>query len=111
MIRYLNESEIKLIEFLICDTDVASRIGPELPTLLVEEMDDGNMGGVKAFSEHARRFGRELIQKDFFDSDGVPVLVSVYLDVNENFLELDLWKVDNTQLIKFPTAPDEARGP
>ena len=50
MTRLLTRSEIDLIKWVIRDSKEAINIIPTLPSLLVEEMNDGGMGSlVKKF--------------------------------------------------------------
>lgn len=74
---------------------------------LVETMDDGGMGSIQFYSkEESRLFGKSVAEFYFSDSDGVHVYVSLYLDKEDNLLELDVWKVNYEPLLKYPKYED-----
>ena len=104
--RKLRQCEIALISWMIKERIEAQYILPKLDTLMVEEMDDGGMGSLRVISVENRFFSKELAQVDLYDQDGILVVIGVYLDNNNDFFELDVWKVDNSPLIKFPKVPD-----
>ncbi len=62
----------------------------------VEEMNDGGMGSLRVIApnECNRKFGKNLTECELKDEDGVPIVVSVFLDSQGKFFELDVWKVD-----------------
>lgn len=48
------------------------------------------------------KFGRELVRGEFTDIDGVSVSVALNLDQDGTPFEVDIWKVDDTQVIQWP---------
>jgi len=80
-----------------------------LATAVVEEMDDGGMGSLR-FSQRGastpRRLGALLAEREFVDSDGVPILVAINLDESGDLFELDIWKVDFSPLRRFPAVEE-----
>lgn len=68
---------------------------------LVEEMDDGGMGSL-AFEPRGRRIGGAVSECQFTDADGVLVCAALNLDDAGFPLELDIWKVDFTRLVRWP---------
>ena len=74
--------------------------------LLVTPMSDGNMGSLKLSfdteNNSFRQFGREVSQLSFVDTDGIEVLVSLFVDKQGNLFELDVWKTDFSKLLSFP---------
>ncbi len=77
-----------------------------LDGLTVAEMDDGGMGSLRLAPEGKddpdRAFGRAGEQLEFADADGIPVIASLYLDDAGAPLELEMWKVDFTPLVRIP---------
>ena len=47
-------------------------------------------------------FGKQVSELQFVDQDGIDVLVSLYVDTQGEIFELDVWKTDFSQLIRFP---------
>lgn len=72
--------------------------------VLVCPMDDGGMGSlrlrVRGQHDGAQRFGECVAECKFEDSDGVPVIASLYLDQNGLPFELDVWKTDYSPLLR-----------
>lgn len=102
--RKLRPEEVSLIRWMIKDTNEGERILRELEDLIVEEMSDGGMGSllVVVDGEDKRVYSRELAWVDLFDVDQIPVYISLNLDDDGNFFELDVFKGDFSPLIKFP---------
>lgn len=105
MPRKLREEEKALIRWLVRDKDKGDIIIRNLDTYWVNEMDDGGMGSLQVVGNEDRIFGRELAEGDFYDIDGLPVFISVDLDTNGDFYELDVFKADFSPLKKFPEVP------
>lgn len=104
MKRRLTVAEINLISFLVRDTPEGEAIIATLEDLFVEEMDDGGMGSLQVIVEGGdhRRSGGVLADMDAKDADGMYLLISVILDTDDNFYELDIFKGDFSPLIKLP---------
>ncbi|KEQ30363.1 hypothetical protein N180_14710 [Pedobacter antarcticus 4BY] len=98
--RKLNPEEVALITWMIKDTDEGASIIDILEELVVEEMEDGRMGSLRVVveGEDNRLFSRELATADLFDADLVPVFISVNLDTEGHFFELDVFKADFSPL-------------
>jgi hypothetical protein len=47
-----------------------------------------------------------LVTGEFIDADGVPVQVGVNLDQRGQLFELDVWKVDFSPRLKWPSPSD-----
>lgn len=103
--RLLRKKEINLIKWVIKNAPEASKIIPELPTVLVEEMEDGGMGSLRVLSEKERFYSRDIGEIEMLDEDGITLIISVNVDNNGELFELDIWKVDFSALIKFPIVP------
>lgn len=105
--RKLRREEVSLITWMIKNTDECERILSELEDLTVEEMTDGGMGSLRVVisGEDNRVYSRELAKVDLFDIDQIPVFISINLDADGNFFELDVFKGDFSPLKKFPAIP------
>jgi len=97
--------EKRLLDFLVKKAKI------DLPfnwkdNLLVQPMEDGNMGSLYLFpngSTKGNRFcGRIVSEYQFTDEDGIEVIASLYIDDSGNLFELDIWKTDFSPLTKLP---------
>lgn len=104
-VRLLKDEERALLTVLITETPKAAQLLGSLGGARVEEMNDGGMGSLRFYTSDVRprRFGEQLVGKEFVDSDGIPVMVAVNLDEHGDLYELDIWKVDFSPLKQFPT--------
>ena len=74
----------------------------EVDAYRVEEMNDGGMGSLRFCSnDKSRRWGETIAELELKDIDDIPVLIALNLDTNENFFELDIWKVDYSPVIEI----------
>ncbi|MDR6736344.1 DUF6984 family protein [Sphingobacterium sp. 2149] len=108
MKRRLTPAETRLLSYIIKDTPEGPEIIETLPTIFVEEMDDGGMGSLKVVIEgkDERRTGGILNDMEFHDIDGMLLVITVILDTDDKFYELDIFKGDFSPLIKMPDVPD-----
>ncbi|MGN8055125.1 DUF6984 family protein [Pedobacter sp. 22163] len=106
MKRLLRQEEINLIRWLIRDAPEGAKIKNELATVFVEEMEDGGMGSLRVVSDKERFYSRDIGQAEMLDEDGIPLIISVNIDTDGNFFELDIWKVDFSPLKKIPDIPE-----
>ena len=101
--RKLSSSELSFIREMLKGTSDEERIASSLPDRLVQEMDDGGMGGLTfVSSKEDRSLGVALAEKEFADQDGVAVIATLNLDSDGELYELDIWKVDFSPLKSFP---------
>lgn len=74
--------------------------------LLVSNINDGNMGSLYlSYSQSVdpcRSFYKSVSECNFYDSDGVFVVVTLNIDRDGVIFELDVWKVDFTPLKTIP---------
>ena len=75
---------------------------------MCSEMDDGGMGGIRFLTagnmdDDGREFGGEISSCHFTDTDGVMVSAALYVDTFGTPLELDVWKVNFSRLLRMPT--------
>jgi hypothetical protein len=102
--RTIRNDEAALLKFLISKIPI-THYQYQIP-LEVSEMDDGGMGSLLLNHHSGRRFGTDLIEAHYYDSAGTLIIVVLVEDDKHDLFELDMWKVDNSPLIKFPT-PDK----
>jgi hypothetical protein len=101
--RHLSSSELALVLHMLRETPDPQRFLAQLPTIKVEQMDDGGMGSLRFTSpNHNRKLGEVIAEIQYQDEDGVPVLVSLNLDEEGALYELDSWKVDFSPLKRIP---------
>lgn len=103
-LRKLRDDERALLVALIPPSH-AHHLISSLDDAIVEEMSDGGMGSLLFHrSDNApRHLGKQLIEKELSDIDGVPVIVTINLDNHGALYELDIWKVDFSPLKQFPS--------
>lgn len=105
-LRKLTIKEENLIDFLIHKENI--NINSDWKkNILAFPMNDGNMGSLKLCPEGMYDEKREYIQSfvseyEFKDKDGVDVVASLFLDKEGNLYELDIWKVDFSELLSLP---------
>jgi len=102
--RNLTKAEVALIERLVAGTK-HSRLVRIVSDALVEDMHDGGMGSVRFCNQRnsPREFGHEIAEVTFVDEDGTPCSVTLNLDQHGELFELDIWKADNSLLLRYPT--------
>lgn len=90
---------------MIKDTVEGPHIIEKLADINVEEMSDGGMGSLKVVvdGEDRRTYSKDLAKVDLYDIDEVPIFISVNLDTDGNFFELDVFKADFSSLKRFPS--------
>lgn len=106
--QFLRDQEIAVIEWMLSGTVYAARFVPLLPSLMATEMNDGGMGSLRFVSGFTMgaRFGKQIAEAHYTDSDGVPVSIAINIDKGGAPFELDVWKVDYTPLKRWPKAAD-----
>jgi hypothetical protein len=126
MIRKLTEVEKKLLLTMPLIDAAYEEIVESAVDEDVEELDDGGMGSL-AFDPNSnshnmrlmskikpikvngkkyavevyadqRKFGKIISEIETNDSDGIPVLISLYVDNLNNIYELDIWKTNFDKL-------------
>lgn len=106
--RQLLEHEVPLVEFLF--ELAAIPFGRDL--LLVQPMPDGGMGSLAiAPVDSSRRFGSQAAECHFHDEDGVLVSVALNLDESGRPFEIDVWRVDFSRTVAWPSRAAITAGP
>ncbi|GAA4385896.1 DUF6984 family protein [Hymenobacter koreensis] len=101
--RLLNLPELGLLIYLLRQVPNADRFLAVLPTIAVEDTNEGSPGNLRFVgSKSGRQLGSTLAETRFSDEDGVTVLARLYLDQHGNLYELDCWKVDDSPVKRIP---------
>jgi len=101
MARYLRIGEQNIIRQMLSNTPEGENICNQLPSLQVEEMDDGGMGSLRFLPQSTsvkKRLGSILSETEISDIDGTPVSVAFIVDQEGRPFELDVCKVDFSSL-------------
>ncbi|PAC31729.1 DUF6984 family protein [Flectobacillus sp. BAB-3569] len=67
----------------------------------VVEYEGGKMGSI-SMGDDPNLYDGDLVQVEYVDSDGTPVVITLTKDSNGKLLDLDFWKVDFSKLITYP---------
>lgn len=101
--RPLEEGEILILSVLLSRDLDWDRQPADLGALRVSDMDDGGMGSLRFASGNPDpMFGRTIAEGWFMDEDGLPVMLWMNLDENDELFELDSWKVDSSPRRRLP---------
>lgn len=102
--RDLRGDELALVKYMLRDYRQKDRLILSLDTAIVQDMNDGFMGGIRFLwqGKCSPLFGEALAECTFRDADGVGLSVSLNLDKDGSLFELDIWRVDFAPLIKYP---------
>ena len=101
--RLLKEKEKKLLQCLLKEAGLKNI---DLDGTRVIPLEDGGMGSLYFESVKARetrKMGKCIAEKQFYDDDGIPILVSINVDEQGELFELDIWKTDFSPVIKYPS--------
>lgn len=103
-LRRMTDDERALLTALVLSVPRADHLLVSLEDVLVEEMADGGMGSLRFryLDGRTQHLGELLVEKEFVDVDGVPVVATINLDEVGRLYELDIWKVDFSPLISLP---------
>ena len=95
--RKLTSQEKKIIiKLLQTNKSKLEEFTQQINNYLVEPMNDGGMRSIRFIrnSKEKRMLGEVIAEEEFIDEDQIPVLISLNLDSEGEFFELDIWKVD-----------------
>lgn len=105
-LRKLTIKEKNLIAFLIQKENLNIKSDWE-KNILVYPMNDSNMGSLKlcphGIYDEKREYDQRFVSEyEFKDIDGVDVVASLFLDKEGSLYELDIWKVNFSELLSLP---------
>ena len=67
----------------------------------VFEYEGGKMGSI-SLNNNPDSYAGDLIQVEYIDTDKTPVMITLTHDDEGQLLDLDFWKIDFSQLLKYP---------
>ena len=98
--RPIAEHERPLVEFMLS----LANISCDIDSMQVSSMKDGDMGSLLFFPEDSRtRTATPSANATFSDADGMLVSVQLNVDQDGKPFELDLFKIDFSPLLKWPS--------
>jgi len=104
--RVVTSDELRLLRALLRRATPADPVSLRLETLRVRGYDDGGMGSLRLLPDGAdrpgRRFGQQVAEIQFHDTDGVLVSVTLNLDEQGDLFEVDVFKGDSSPLQRIP---------
>src|SRR5437868_5611610 len=99
MERKLSTQELSFLKSMLAEREDGAKYISTLAACVVDEMDDGGMGGLRFHSSKPnRKLGIELASTQFQDDDGIDVLATINLDQYGDLFELDIWKTNFTAI-------------
>ncbi len=101
--RLIREEEKELIHFLLLQLNLNPADYPYDD--YVDDYEGGIMGSISLGGD-VNGYAGDLIQVEYTDADGTPVVITLTHDHQHRLLDLDFWKVDFSKLIEYPT-PDK----
>ncbi|KQS33300.1 DUF6984 family protein [Dyadobacter sp. Leaf189] len=101
--RQIRQNEKDLITFLLTHINLNPDDFPVDEN--VDEYEGGVMGSI-SLGGNVDAYAGDLIQVEYVDQDGTPVVITLTKDENNRLLDLDFWKTDFTKLLVYPT-PDK----
>jgi len=102
-IRPIRQNEIDLILYLLKILNLNPADYPFNEH--VDEYEGGKMGSISLGGD-VSAYNGDLIQVEYMDSDGTPVVITLTKDDKGQLLDLDFWKTDFSKLIEYPV-PDK----
>ena len=108
--RSLLPSEVLIMRTLLDHAYEPKWKAVDVSSLRVSDMNDGGMGSLSfETTKPDRMFGRTLSEAWFKDDDGVPCVVAILLDEEDEIFELDSVKVDSSPRRRLPESETEIR--
>ncbi|WP_439557844.1 DUF6984 family protein [Dyadobacter sp.] len=101
--RQIRQNEKELIAFLLRQINLNPDDFPLNEN--VDEYEGGVMGSI-SLGGNVDAYAGDLVQAEYVDEDGTPVVITLTKDENGQLLDLDFWKTDFSKLLVYPT-PDK----
>ena len=93
--RKIKMQEVALVEHLLKLAGFTSADYPIREDVV--EYEGGKMGSI-SMGDDPNLYDGDLVQVEYIDSDGTPVVITLTKDSNNKLLDLDFWKVDFSKL-------------
>jgi hypothetical protein len=102
--RKLRSEELTLIKAMAKGTSVENVVLAKLDDSEVVDLADGGMEIIRFVSEQGRlkSFGRKVAEFLYKDEDDIPVSLALNFDNDGGLFELDIFKADESTLVKYP---------
>jgi len=103
-IRKIREEEIILAKHLL----TLANKNPEeftFPTE-VDDYEGGVMGSINFTLGDSGDYAGDIVQVEYFDDDGIRVLITMTQNSKGELLDMDFWKENFSKLLLYPT-PDK----
>ena len=108
--RTIQQKEYDLLAALLSQVGISLDSVRLSPDLLVEELQDGNMGSLRFHEgtdmDDDRRLGSPILEGQFHDYDGTLVSLAVNVDDQGRLYEMDMWNIDFLPTRRFPKPED-----
>ena len=98
--RDIRVEELTLVKYLVSQA-INVPVGLIIPTR-VFTMKDSGMGSVRFKTDKHLPHQRDLITVNYRDTDNVPILISLDLNIANELYELDFFKGDYSPLVTYP---------
>jgi hypothetical protein len=102
--RVLSPEERSLLLYLMAKASLPSPDAEWLNQLKIEAIGPGR-SSFRILRDADRDYGQLASDVDFLDEDNVHVLASLFIDRRQIPYEVEIWKVDDTRLIRLPMFP------
>lgn len=104
LMRFLRPEEIELLGALLAGHQSAKSLLANITETRIRDLKDGQMGSIElAQSYPGRRMSKCIAEADYVDLDGVSVTITVNIDQQGKLFEIDIWKVDFSPLVRYPS--------
>ena len=101
--RKLNKDELDIVKTLLLSSKSEyHKLLSSLEEQTVKELKDGGMGSLQFVSREKQTLCKTIAEAEFNDKDGVPVFVSLGIDLKGELFELDVWKADFSAVESWP---------
>jgi hypothetical protein len=101
--RKIRDNEKALITFLLESLNLDLADYPINEDVF--EYEGGKMGSI-SLNNNPDSYVGDLIQVEYIDTDGVPVVITLTEDDKGQLLDLDFWKNDMSKLLKYPSVDE-----
>ena len=104
-LRELREDELGVIRKILSQTVGKPVLLDQLAAMKVQTMADGGMGSIRFYNGRTRSpldYGEQIAEAAFQDADGVPVSITLSVDMTGDLFEMDVFKADFSPLIRYP---------
>lgn len=102
--RVLSPEERSLLLYLMAKASLLPPDAEWVDQLRIEAIGPGR-SSFKILRDAERDYDQLASDVDFLDEDNVHVLASLFVDRRQTPYEVEIWKVDDTPLIRLPMFP------